>query len=250
MVTSNPVKRKYPCSDVIMLTSLSTIVELAIENEALLAAKRPGWAPPYFAGFKAKIDQIVSTHLGIDSAKDLRNATATLYQLQAEALEKLGDLNEEIKQCFKAEPVVRNELFTTLGFKEHYPKARKRAQDALIGLLFTFDKNATVEVEAQLTAKGIDANLATTIKGYCVLMKNANVKQETFKSNRKGITAETINTFNALYEEGVQISKLSARYTRSDKTLSQSFSFAKLAKAQKAAAKLKKQPPEPTPSNN
>jgi hypothetical protein len=250
MVKSNPVTRKYSYSDVVMLTTIDTLVELALKNETLLAAQRPGWAPPFFTNFQNQLNQTVHTHLGIDSAKNLRKASAVFTGLQGAALKKLGDMKEEIKQNFKDDPITQNELLTTLGFKEHFTEANSnKSQDALIDLLFTFSQNATAEDLALLTAKGVDPALATTIIGYAQTLKDANVQQETLKTTRKGITAETINAFNALYDEGVRIASLAARYTRDDKPLSQSFSFAKLAQAQKAALKAKKQSPPDKPDD-
>ena len=89
--------RKYNCSDIVLLTSSSTVVENAKLHKTDLVAKRTTWADPFFPDLGTRIDDLVKTYIGVDSAKDLRNATILLKDIQTKALTKLGDVKAQIE---------------------------------------------------------------------------------------------------------------------------------------------------------
>lgn len=240
------VIRKYRHTDVVMLTSVSTIIENAIKNKAALIAKRATWADPFFPNLKTRIDTVIQANLGVDSGKDLRQATQALVAIQKTAIDKLGLFKVQIEQDFKKTPIRRDEILNVLGFTSYYQDAYKnKSQDALIDLLYQFKKNMDAALKTEVTAKGTDAASITEIIGFADTLKNSNVSQETFKSNRPALSEQAINTFNDLYDDVIAVGKISSRFFLHDKPLKETFSYTKIANAQQAVAKTKKTPPTP-----
>lgn len=241
------VIRKYRHTDVIMLTSLSTIVENAIKNKTALVAKRAIWADPFLSNLKTRIDTVIQANLGVDSAKELRQATQALVAVQKIAIDKLGLFKVQIEQDFKKTTIRRDEILNVLGFTAFYQDAYKnKSQDALIDLLYQFKKNMDVTLKTEVTAKGTDAASITEIISFADTLKNSNVSQETFKSNRPTLSEAAVNTFNDLYDDVIAVGKISSRLFLHDKPLKESFSYTKIANAQQTALKVKKTTP-PTP---
>ena len=138
----NTPTRKYPTSDVVMLTSSATIVDNAIAHKPFLVSKRATWADPFLPNLLARINTAVQTYIGVDSAKTLRNATQSVQALQTNSLGKLSEFNVQITQDFKKVATRKNEILNTLGFKDFYQDAYKnKSQEALINLLFQFTAN-------------------------------------------------------------------------------------------------------------
>lgn len=233
--------RKYKFTDVVMLTSLSTIVENAIANKAALIQKRPTWADPFLQNLQQRINDAIQTYVGVDSAKALRAATKTFETLQEDALQKLSFLKLQIEQDFKKDASQKAEFLSQLGFTSFYKIAsQNKSQDALIDLLYQFKKNATPALISSITAKGITATSINEIVSIADTLKNANISQETFKSTRPSITSEAINVFNELYDDVIAVAKISAGIFKEDKARQESFSFTKLSKVQQAAIQEKK----------
>jgi len=69
------IKRKYTGKDVDMLTACATIIEQAIIHKTFLQSKRANWADPFFQNLQTTIDDAFKDHLGIDNAKQMREAT-------------------------------------------------------------------------------------------------------------------------------------------------------------------------------
>lgn len=237
--------RKYNCSDVVLLTTSSTIVENAKTNLADLVAKRATWANPFFPDLGKRIDDLIKKYLGIDSAKDLRNATITLKDIQTKALTALGDVKAQIEADFVKTPVRQKELLNNLGFTSYYKSAANKNQEATVNLLFQFKQNMTDAIKAEITAKGTAKATIDEIITFADALNDANITQETFKSNRPSITEEAIKEFNDLYVDILAIGKITQRFYKDDKALQDTFSFTKIANAQKAAAKIKKATPKP-----
>jgi Trk-type K+ transport system membrane component len=74
--------RKYTTSDAILLITLSTIVDNAITNLPFWVTKRSIWVDPFFTNLQTRINTIIQTYLGVDNAKDLRNATKAVEAIQ------------------------------------------------------------------------------------------------------------------------------------------------------------------------
>lgn len=245
------ITRKYPTSDVVMLTSSSTIIENASSHKAFLITKRATWADPFFPNLLARIDTAVQTYIGVDSAKALRSATQAIQALQDTALEKLSEFNVQISQDFKKTTVRKNEILNTLGFKDYYKEAYKnKSQEAIINLLFQFKNNMNATLKTEITQKGTSAASIDEIIAFADNLNNANVNQETYKSNRIAITAAAINAFNDIYDNVISVSTISAKFFKDNKAVKESFSFSKLSAAQKSAStktkKAKDTPKLPT----
>lgn len=243
--TTEKETRKYNCSDVVLLTTASTIVENAKLNKNSLIAKRSNWADPFFPNLETRINNLVATYLGVDNAKDLRNATSILKNLQTKAIEKLGDVKAQIEADFVKDAATQKELLVNLGFTAFYKQAAYKNQEATVNLLFQFKKNITPAIKTLITNKGINPSTIDDIISYADDLNNANVNQETFKANRPTITAEAIQQFNDLYIDVTAICKIVQRLFKDDATFKETFSFTKISNAQKAAAKVKKVAPQP-----
>ena len=249
-MSTTKTPRKYKYADVVMLTSLATIVENAIINKAEIIAKRANWADPFLQNLLERIDTVIETYLGIDGAKALRKATKTVEDIQANALDKLGFFKLQVEQDFKKTPAQVKDILNELGFTTFYKDAsQNKSQDALIDLLFQFKQNATADLITQLTSKGISATMIAEIIDFATNLKTANISQETFKSTRPSITKEAIAVFNDLYDDVIALGKISARIFNGNKAVQESFSYTKLGKLQQATLKEKKAanptPPKP-----
>lgn len=245
MTTTQKETRKYSYSDVVLLTTAATVIENAKLNKADLISKRSTWADPFFADLETRINTLTLKYIGVDSAKSLRNATITLKEIQAKSLTKLGDVKAQIEADFIKEPTTKKELLTNLGFTAFYAQAANKNQEAIINLLFQFKQNMTAAIKTKVTAKGTAATTIDEIIGFADALNDANITQETFKSNRPTITEEAIKEFNELYIDITAIGKIAQRFYKDDKTLKETFSFTKIAKAQKVEAKVKKAAPKP-----
>ena len=245
MATPQKETRKYNCSDIVLLTTASTIVENAKLNKADLVAKRATWADPFFPNLETRIDGLVKKYIGVDSAKNLRNATIALKDIQTKALIKLGDVKAQIEGDFIKDPAIKKELLTNLGFTAFYTQAANKVQEATVNLLFQFKQNMTAATKTKITSKGTSAASIVEIINYADALNNANISQETFKSNRPNITEEAVKEFNDLYLDILAITKIAQRFYKDDKALKETFSFTKIANAQKGPGKAKKATPKP-----
>ena len=149
--------RNYNTKDVDMLITAATITETAIANKVFLQSKRATWAHPFFDDIKATIDIAIQTHLGIDSAKDLRQATIALKLIQKNAMSDLGECKVQITEDFKTNKTRRDEILNVLGFKTYHKDAQKGDQEALINLLFQFKTNLTAALKLEISNAGTPA---------------------------------------------------------------------------------------------
>lgn len=236
-------QRNYKTKDVDMLITGSTITETAIVNKAFLQSKRSTWADPFFDDLKARIDNAIQTHLGIDSAKDLRLATQALMAIQKNAIKDLAEAKIQITEDFKSDKIRRDEILMQLGFTTYHKNAQKGDQEALINLLFQFKTNLTPALKTEITTAGTAGALLDGIVVYADNLKNADITQETFKGARKTITAAALTEFNSIYDQVISICKIASKFYKDEPHLKEQFSFAKVSKA------LNTQPaPTPTPT--
>jgi oligoendopeptidase F len=213
-----------------MLTACSTIIESAITNQSKLLPRRSTWAPPYFDNFKKRIDAAFQNHLGIDSAKDLRQSTQVLLGIQKQALKDLALVKVQIDEDFKKEITRRIEILKQLGFTTYLKDAQRKDQEAMINLLYMFKQNLP-GLRAEIEAKGTDKASLDNIVGYADTLKNANVTQETFKGGKKAITAEAVTEFNEIYDELIKICKIAAKFLAEEPALKDQFTYSKVLKA-------------------
>jgi len=221
-------ERNYKCKDVDMLITAATITQSAITNKAFLQSKRSTWADPYFLDFKDKIDQTIENYLGIDSAKDLRDATQIVLSIQANATRDLAELKVQIEEDFKSDPTQKNEILNTLGFTTYYPGVKNKDQEALINLLYRYNNNLTPELKTKIIEKGTAEETLDKITTYANTLKEANITQEGNKGTKKEITAESITLFNEIYDTVITIAKISAKFYKDNPPLKDQFSFNKV----------------------
>ena len=108
MTTTLP--RDYKVKDVDMLITAATITESAITNKTFLQSKRSTWADPFFDDLKIQIDKAIQIHLGVDSAKKLRESTQVVYNIQNNAIKDLAEVKIQIVEDFKDTPARQSEI--------------------------------------------------------------------------------------------------------------------------------------------
>jgi len=222
-----PIK-KYRAKHVDMIIAAATIVEAAINNKTFLQSKRSAWADPFFDKLKMRIDKVAQSVLGADNAKQLREATRAVLKIQQDALRDLGEAKVQITEDFKKAPARRDEMLKQLGFADHYETARKASQEALIQLLFRFRENLTEPLRSEIEAAGTDAAVLARIKAYAATLKKAEVSQETFKGERKILTAGNMEDLNNIYDEVISICKIASRFLKEKPASKAQFNFAKI----------------------
>ena len=233
-------QRNYKIKDVDLLVTASTIIESALQHKKFLQEKRSSWADPVFSQLKTRIDNATQTHLGVDSAKDLRQATQVLKGIQKAAMQALSQCKIEIEEDFKKNKPRRNELLTELGIKPYYSKAQDGDQEALINLLYQFKTNMTAGVKAEIVAQGTNPETVDEIVGYADALRDANVSQESFKGQRKIITQAGVDEFNEIYAEVVSITRIASRLFKEKPAVKDQFSFTKVARTLGANKSTKK----------
>ena len=233
-------ERIYNTKDVDMLLAIETIIDSAIANKTFLQTKRSNWADPYFQDIKAQINTIIQDNLGVDSAKELRQATIAVKAIQTNALIDLAEIKVQIEQDFKAQPDRKSEILNQLGFTTYYAQATTRDQEGLINLLFQYNTNLTPALKAEIVAKGTAAAALDAINAYAQTLKDTDVFQEGTKGTRKEITSETIQIFNEIYGTVSSIAIIAAKFFKTDAAKKDQFSFAKVSKTLNKTTPIKK----------
>ena len=223
-------ERNYRGKDVDMLMAVSIIVENAIRNKAFLQSKRSTWADPFFENVKASIDTTVETHLGVDSARDLRQSTQVVLGIQANALADLSEFKIQVQEDFKSDRARRTQIFTELGFTTYHRQAQNGDQEGLINLLFQFKTNMTNALKTEISNKGTAVALIDNITGYSDMLRNADINQEVFKGIRKTLTAAALRDFNTVYESVISIAKIASRFYKGQPAMQDQFSYNKVRK--------------------
>lgn len=223
-------KTKYNVKTVDFLIASDTIIDSALANQTFLETKRSTWKIAFFQDIKTQINQAVQTHLGLDSAKQLRDASQIVYTIVANSLVELAEVKVQIEEDFKDTPTQKIEILNTLGFTTYFFNARKGDQEALINLLFQFKTNLTQELNDQIVAKGTAQTTLDAVISRADALKDADVMQEGKKGTRKELTASAINEFNNIYDKIISITRISTKFFKNDKAKSDQFSFTKVAK--------------------
>jgi hypothetical protein len=219
------LKRIYKSKDVNMLSVCAIIIMQAIKHQAFLVSKRPKWAAPFLADLEARIHAAFSDILGIDNAKEMRNATQLLLSIQRKALLELAEFKVQLEADFKNSKNRLQEMLVNLGFIQHYKQAQQKDQQAMVDLLFQFKLNMSAALQAEIVAAGTTAALITGIIGYADLLKNSNVTQETLKGSRKELSQASVAELNAIYSEVISVAKISAKFFKDDKAVQSQFSY-------------------------
>jgi hypothetical protein len=229
--------RLYNVSDVDMILAADTIVGHAIANKVFLQTKRSTWADPFFEDFSTRIDNAISTYLGADNARELRNATQKVNDTLAPVQELLSEVKVQIEEDYRDNPERRREILNTLGFKGSSRDILTGDQGAAIEFLYQFKSNLTEELMTELIGKGIMKESLVALCDHAEKLKNADVAQEMSKGSRKLMTAEAVAEFNAVYVQVVSMSKIAVKFLKGNKAGQELFSFSKTSKAQRSSRK-------------
>ena len=242
-------KRIYTGSDVNMLTATSTLVELAIAQKTFLISKRPIWADPFLPNLKTRINSAFSIHLGIDNALQMREATQTIYKLQADTLILLAEFKIQVEEDFKKDKKQKEEILTQLGFTSYYKQVQNNNQEALVNLLYQFTKNMSAKLKTEIITAGTVETTIDDIIAKAQTLKDSSITQETLKSSRPELTHETVKEFNQIYSQVISLAKIAAKFFKSNKTLKAQFSYSKTLKAI-TSGKINPETPESPSSPN
>jgi hypothetical protein len=223
-------KTKYNVKTVDFLIASDTIINSAIANQPFLATKRSPWTVSYFQDIKTEIENAIQTYLGIDNAKQLRDASQKVYAIVTPANTILAEVKVQIEEDFKDTPTQKTEILNTLGYTTYFVSARRGDQEGLINLLYQFKTNLTPQLATTIVNKGTAQASLDQIIDYADQLKNANVTQESAKGTRKEITAEAIAEFNAIYDKIISIARIATKFYKDNKPLADQFSFTKVAK--------------------
>jgi hypothetical protein len=237
--------RNYSFKDVDMLMASKTIAESFKANLSELSAVRTDWTEQYANDLGTRIDNAITSFLGIDAKKSLRDATIVLSSIQAPARRDISFFKTQIDDDFKNDPSKRDEILKELGFSKHLRGVQKGNQESLIQLLYTFKTNMTDALRRDITAKGMTPSLIENIIGYADRFKQANISQEMFKASTKEITKEGSDSFNAIYDEIIGICKKASNYYQYEPLKKEQFTFNKvidnLGSAKKVTEKIEQQ---------
>jgi len=224
--------RRYTVKDVELIIAASVILKNAILKKDFLKTKRTNWTDDFFQQLEAKINSTTQTYLGLDSAKELRQATRVVNSIQESALTNLSQLKLQISEDFRKVPVRRAELLALLGFTTYFIAANSyRDQEALINLLFEYKTNITPEIKAEIIEKGTLEATLITIEACADTLKESDTVQEFHKGSKKLLTQEAIDAFNEIYDEVISFCKLARKFYKGDPVHQDLFSFSKITKA-------------------
>jgi len=219
---------KFHCTYSELLTVSGTLLNNAKDNKTIIVQKRPKRADPYFSNLETRIHNAIEKYFGLDSAKDLRAATISLYSIMNPAKTDLSEFNTDIAVDYKNDKVKLGEILNTLGFKKYYTSATHDNQQDMISLLGQFNKNMTPQLEAEIVDKGMSPDLITRIKGYSGTLMNADLVQETAKGKRPEITDEAVTEFNGIYDEIIGICEEGQNIFKDNEVKKNLFVFSKI----------------------
>lgn len=220
-------QRTYSATDVGMLTAILTIIESAIAAEDFLSAKRPIWVAPYFQDIQTRIENAFQNILGINNAAELRKYTLDVTRLKKSLLDDLSDLRVQLKADYADNPVQLEELLNQFGFKNAAVtlKGYKNNQEALAQLLQRVKTALTPELKAELLEKGMAPQTIDNILANADAYIQANVQQESFKSQKKTLTDANIQELNVLYGIVMGIAKIARSFYKGQPAEQAKFSF-------------------------
>ena len=230
-----------------MLTTSATILEQAIAHKDILVEKRPVWADPFLPDLQTSINNAFSQYLGIDNAKQMREQTQLVNQMQKDSLVQLAEFKVQLVEDFKKDKSRQSEILNQLGFTTNLKLAQNKDQQALIELLLQFKTNMSKALQSEITAKGTNPTLILNIIEYADQLKNHNITQETLKGSRKEVSQSGVNILNDIYNQTISIAKISAKFFKEDKAIKDQFSFSKTMKGLTAARAAKKETTPKTP---
>lgn len=228
-------QRMYNVKDVEMVFA-SKIITTSLNNHlSELVLARSTWTQEYVTDLNNRIDLLTESYLGLDKAEALRKATRVLSNIQTPAMKSVSFLKTQIGVDFGKKA---KDIFADLGFTKYLKKARDGDQEAQIQLLYAIKKGMTDKLKAEIVANGTNPELIENILAYATQLSNANLTQETLKSNRKTISAEALSAFNKLYSEIIGICKIASAYFIDQPLIKEKFTFSKVVAKMNASRKM------------
>ena len=225
-------QRIYSFRDVDMLTASLTITDNAIAAKDFLIEKRPLWADPFFADVRQRVLNAFSSILGISNVKELALQTAGLNALGKTVLKDVAEFKIQLVTDFADNKTRGEELQHLLGFKSPgatLPKY-KNNQEALVQLLQRLKTGITPEIRTELEEKGMSPLTIDNIVTHADQYLEANVKQETFKGDKKVLTDVNVQELNAVYTQVSGIAKVARTFYKGSRVEQDKFSFKKIVK--------------------
>jgi hypothetical protein len=220
--------RNYNFKDVDMLMAAKTIAEAFKANITELSGIRTDWTAQYADDLIVRIDTGIEKNLGVDTRKNLREATASLASVIMPARRDLSFFKTQIDDDFKKEPIQRDEIIKVLGFSRFLKDVQNKSQEAIIQLLYTFKTNMSESLKQEITNKGMNPALIDKIIEYAATIKQANVAQETNKGVTKEISKEVKDAFNTIYDEIIGICKKASKYYQYEPMKKELFTFSRI----------------------
>lgn len=239
--------RNYQGKDVDMLTACRTIAGSFAANITELSTIRTGWTADYSSGLITRIDNIISTYLGLDARHNQRQATAAVIALQVPAQRDLTFFKAQVDSDFKKEPLRHDEILRTLGFTSYYKDVSKGNQESMVQLLYFFKTNMTDALKTEITGKGMSIELINRILTYAEAFMQANTIQEQSKDSSIELKAGAIEAFNETYDEMIAICKIAASYYRFEPLKKELFTFTRVQANQGGGTSNRVPEPAPTP---
>jgi len=228
--------RNYSYKDVVMLMAAKTILQSLRTNLGELSAVRTNWNEAYVTAFILRIDTAIENFLGLDKKQGQREATALLKQIMAPAMRDLGLIKTQVEVDFGSSAV---ETLKTLGLHKNL---HKLDQETLIEALYAFKKGMTESIRNTMTQCGTNPVLIESIIGYANQLQEANLSQESMKTESQNISQEALIAFNTIYDEVIGIGKIASKYFKDDKLKKDQFTFKKVVKQMGVAEKQEEEP--------
>ena len=228
------INRIYRYRDIEMLLGSRIAAENFLRNLSELSRVLMTWNEEKAYNLINKIDEGIQI-LGVDSKKELHQATQKLNLIQEPALDDLNFIKKVIPVLFKKES---SYIMDLLGYTKFHKEARRGDQEALIHLLIAFEENINGELQERITEKGINPEIIERIISYRDELWSANVSQETLKDSTKEITEESVHFFNQIYQEIIDICKIAAAFYADRPIKKSQFTFSRIVKNMNAGRSL------------
>ncbi len=218
-------KQSYHSSHVAMLLIGGIILKNALEVIAFLQENDTSITPKLIADLIKEIDNNLEKFLGTDKAQEMRVATIVLQELQAEAMPALQFMKERIEVKYREDASRRNEILIELGYKTFDADVKNKDQEALVQLLFRYQKNMTQALKDELKLKGVPEAKIIAPLTFAKAVSDANTNQEFEKEQKVQMTDELQKELNNIHGKYMDIAKLATTCYKDDKVKQRQFSF-------------------------
>jgi hypothetical protein len=217
----------YPGKTVNAVIALKVVSINFTDQITELSTVQTTWTPAYATDLGKRVDTVSETYLGVRTRDELFRATTVLNQLITPAKDDLETVKLNIKINFVSDKNKQLELQSKLGFNTGVTIG-KMTHSELVALLLTFKRELTPALLAELTAKGLHADVPNRIIAAAPLINDANSTQEKLKISTKEANDTIIREINKLYTEIIGICKLAADHYKRDAVKKEMFTFSKI----------------------